>query len=101
MNPFYKTLDPPITRSHSLYLGQFCFKKEPADKDLCPDTVCSKLAYEGGGGQKLVKSCLRSLWMAPTHVSPRLSLVLGKKYEIFILCHFKILKYFNFAQRAC
>ena len=39
MNPFYKRQDPPISRSHSLYLGQFCFKKEPADKDLCPITV--------------------------------------------------------------
>ena len=29
-------------------------------------SLCSKLAYGGGkGGQKLVKSCLRSLWMVP------------------------------------
>ena len=29
-------------------------------------SLCSKVAYGGGrGGQKLAKSCLRSLWMAP------------------------------------
>ena len=29
-------------------------------------SLCSKLAYGGGrGGQKLAKSCLRSLWMPP------------------------------------
>ena len=28
-----------MSRSHSLYLGQFCFKKQPAVKDLCPGTV--------------------------------------------------------------
>ena len=31
-------------------------------------SLCSKLAYGGGGGQKLAKSCLRSLWMVPKRV---------------------------------
>ena len=34
--------------------------------ELFFESVSSKLAYGGGReGQKLVKSCLRSLWMAP------------------------------------
>ena len=28
-------------------------------------SLCSKLAYGGGGGQKLAKFCLRSLWIVP------------------------------------
>ena len=34
-----------MSRSHSLYLGQFCFKKQPAVQDLCPGTVGPLLSY--------------------------------------------------------
>ena len=31
-------------------------------------SLFSKVAFGGGGGQKLVKSCLRSLWMVPNAI---------------------------------
>ena len=42
-------------------------------------SLCNKLAYEGGGGQKLVKSCLRSLWMVPNKTESRFSPIIVKK----------------------